>query len=329
MFIRRLLTKLNPMKHFFIFFLISFSVFSQDFSKIKAKTDTYYTIRNAKDLAERINSDFSSEEEKVKALFCWITDKIKYDLKEFYNPNRETQTRFRYRTLEERDKILEEIKDKLVTKTLSSRKGVCEGYAQTFAKVCNLLGIENEIIKGYVRTNYRDINRPVSLPNHAWNAVKINNKWMYIDTTWASGFVINGQWEKKFIPYFYNIPVKTYFKTHYPEKSIWKLRVGRMEKNDFYNQPIHTYAFLTSDVELTSPLSGVLRKNRDGKIEIQLQNVQPTQSIHVGFLGDPMAKTPIISTKNGITTVSTQVPKNTNQLFLMIDGIVVLEFLVR
>lgn len=317
------------MKHFFLFLLTSIFTFSQDFSKIKSKTEKYYNIKTAEELAKKITSDFSSEEEKVKAVFYWITDRIRYNLEEFYNPNRKTQTHFRYRSLEEKNLILQEIQNKLVTKTLLTQKGVCEGYAQTFSKICDLLNIENEIIKGYVRTNFNDINKPISLPNHAWNAVKINNKWLYIDTTWAAGLVLNGKWQKKFIPYYYDIPTEKYFKTHYPEKTIWKLRVGRKEKADFYNQPIYSYTFLTSNVQLISPTTGTLYKNRNGKIKIQLKNVLPTQPIHVGFLGYATAQNPEITTTNGITNVSILVPKNTNQLFLLIDKTVVLEFLVH
>lgn len=316
------------MKKILFLLLVSASAFSQDFSNIKAKTKHYYKIKTAEALAEKIDLDFSSDENKVKAIFCWMTDNIRFDLAEFNNPNRKKRISFRYRTIEEREAKLQELKDNLVATTLTTRKGVCAGYAHTFSKICSLLNIENEVIRGYVRTNSNTINKPILQPNHAWNAVKLNNKWVYIDPTWASGYEINKKWKRKFIPYYYDIPVKHYFKTHLPEKSIWKLRIGDMEKNDFYKQPIFKYQFLTSGVQLISPTTGTFNKNKQDEIQIQLKNIQPTQPIHIGFRGTQFAQKPKVTSKNGITTVTANPPKNAQQLFLLIDKEIVLEFLI-
>lgn len=317
------------MKQFLFFFLISISIFAQDFSSIKTKTDTYSGLLTAEKLAQNIKRDFTNNEDKVKAAFCWITKNIRYDLEEFYNPNRKQQYSFRYRTIEERDQKLQKLKDDLVNTTLSTRKGVCEGYAQTFSKVCTLLNIENEVIEGYIRQSANAINNPLSQPNHSWNAVKIDNQWIFIDATWAAGYEMNGKWIRKLNPYYYNIPAKNYFKTHLPEKSIWRLRVGNIEKEDFYSQPIYNPLFLNSTVELISPTTGVVSKNNSGSIVIKLKNVQPSQFILVGFLGNPMAQKPTTSTQDGITSVSIAPPKGARQLFLLIDTKVVLEFLIN
>ncbi|MCQ2490573.1 MAG: hypothetical protein MJ079_03175 [Ruminococcus sp.] len=46
---------------------------------------------------------------------------------------------------------------------------VCEGYAESFTLIMNKLGIESGICTG---------------SNHAWNYVKLNGKYYWIDTTW-------------------------------------------------------------------------------------------------------------------------------------------------
>lgn len=316
------------MKHLLFFLLISTSIFAQDFSVIKAKTDAYSGLLTSEKLAANIKRDFSSDEDKVKAIFCWMTRNIRYDLEEFYNPNRQKTYSFRYRTQEEFNQKQQELKDKTVTQTLTSRKAVCEGYAQTFSKICNLLNIENNVVTGYVRHSYNNINKPEFQPNHAWNVVKVNNKWMFIDTTWASGYEINGRWLRKFNPYYYDMNTATFFKTHYPENSKWRLQIGRMEKEAFYKQPIYSNSFLTSKIKLLKPTSGTLYK-KDGKIEIQLKNHIPTQEIHVGFLGMQFAQKPEVTIKKEVTFISFFPPSNAKQLFLLIDKQVVLEFLVQ
>ena len=48
---------------------------------------------------------------------------------------------------------------------------VCQGYSLAFMELMNRLGIECEMVTS-------------SELWHAWNAVKINKKWYYVDTTW-------------------------------------------------------------------------------------------------------------------------------------------------
>ncbi|CAM1345620.1 transglutaminase domain-containing protein [Tenacibaculum amylolyticum] len=311
--------------------LIFFTVFiavAQDFSGIESKVEGYPGLLTADKLATTIKKDFPKKEDQVKALYRWLTKNIRYDLEEFYNPNRQTKTRFRYRTPEEREQKLQEIRDKTVSETLSKRRAVCEGYARTFAKVSDLMGIENEVIEGYVRNSSNSIGNPRKQPNHAWNAVKLNGKWIYIDATWGAGSESNGKWIRRFNPYYYNIPATKYFKTHLPEKSIWRLRVGRIEKEDFYKQPIYSHDFLKSNVNLVSPKSGIVKRNAKGAIKMVLTNAADKE-ILIGFLGSSIAQRPSVVTKGKNTTVTISPPPNANVCFLLIDREVAIEFLIN
>lgn len=54
----------------------------------------------------------------------------------------------------------------------SSHKTVCQGYALLFYKMCTDAGIPCRIVTGWAGTN------------HAWNIVKLDKKWYYVDVTW-------------------------------------------------------------------------------------------------------------------------------------------------
>ena len=62
--------------------------------------------------------------------------------------------------------------------TLNSHIAVCSGYTSLFNAFMDLLDIPCESISG---TATNSTGKP---GNHAWNAVKINNYWYYIDVTW-------------------------------------------------------------------------------------------------------------------------------------------------
>ena len=57
-------------------------------------------------------------------------------------------------------------------------EGVCQSYAVAFYMMATAAGVECEYVRG-TATNSSGIPG-----GHAWNRVKINDKWYYIDCTW-------------------------------------------------------------------------------------------------------------------------------------------------
>lgn len=56
---------------------------------------------------------------------------------------------------------------------LIEKKAVCNGYAQAMKLLCDLSGVECEMITGTADGE-----------NHAWNLVKLKDSWYHVDTTW-------------------------------------------------------------------------------------------------------------------------------------------------
>ena len=67
---------------------------------------------------------------------------------------------------------------------LVSRECVCEGYAKAFEYLMNEIGIDNVIVIG------TGTNSNGKTESHAWNYVKLNNKWYAIDVTWDDPILI-------------------------------------------------------------------------------------------------------------------------------------------
>ena len=310
----------------FILFLFTANIYSQDIFQIKEKTDKYRNFYTPEDVAKKINKDFFTDKEKVMAVYCWLANNIRYDLEEFYYGANRTNS-FSYRTEEEKEQKLKAIDDKLIAKTLQTRKGICGAYAKTFKRICDYLEIECEEITGYARFNYQDIGKPRNSTNHAWNSVKLNGKWLYLDATWGAGHVMNGTWQKSFKSYYFDIPKHRYFKTHFPEKSIWVLRVGRITKEEFYNQPVFLHNFLASDIELINPKTAILKKDTNGKVTIQLKNAD-NHDFLIGFSNTRMAQKPNVITENNITSITITPPSNAKELFLLMNLSSAIQFLI-
>ena len=56
---------------------------------------------------------------------------------------------------------------------------VCDGYAKAFYFLCRACGIDSVLVTGKSLNTSTD-----EIENHAWNKVKINDKWYSVDVTW-------------------------------------------------------------------------------------------------------------------------------------------------
>lgn len=299
----------------FLLLFLTFNTFSQSFKQVDAKVSNYPRFSRVENLANQIEKDFTSDIDKVRAAFFWLTKNIRYNIKEFYNPRQRTYS-FSYSSEEEKNKKLQFLKDELVANTFSNKTGVCEEYAQSLKKICDLLNIESEVIKGYVRNDASEIGNILYATNHAWNAVKIDKKWILLDATWAAGYEYNGKWIREFNDYFFNIPKSKIFKTHFPEDSIWALRFGRISLDEFSEQPIFKSIFLKNNIELISPNSGIIKTKSLEKITFHFKNLKTP--IYYLLEGTKFLKKPKTSKKGNITEVKIINPrKNTTLIFFI------------
>lgn len=110
-------------------------------------------------LADTVTAGCVSDREKVKAVHDWLVKNVAYDY------------------------------DNYVKRTIPSSsygiagpilygKSVCQGYAESFAYFMDVLGIECEMVTG-TANNGNGI-----WAGHAWNKVKLDGNWLYLDATW-------------------------------------------------------------------------------------------------------------------------------------------------
>ena len=104
-------------------------------------------------ILENIRSDMS-EYEKVLAIHDYIVLSTTYDIKNLNN-----------NTIPDLDYTAKGV--------LENKIGVCRGYSEAFKLLMDKLGIECEIMTGRADG-----------VSHAWNVVKIDNKWYQIDCTY-------------------------------------------------------------------------------------------------------------------------------------------------
>lgn len=181
------------------------------------------------DIAHYINEHFTKEGEKVRAVYTWIINNIKYS----------KDSMFHFNTWG----IDPEINMNAI---LRRKKGVCENYAALYSNILLKCGVQAVPITGYTNLPGNDY-----WNGHGWVAVQLNNEWYLCDPTWDAGYAS--------YMYFLVTP-KEFIRSHIPFDPLWQLLEHPVSHKDFkrghfitrQNQPAFNYkdsvkAFLQSD----------------------------------------------------------------------------------
>ena len=144
------------------------------------------------------------------------------------------------------------------------------GYALLYKKMADAIGLECVFIEGNSKGSVFG-----GWESHAWNAVKINDKWELLDVTWAAGFTDeNEKFHQVFQPGFFLTLPRIFALNHFPEDEKWQLLNPPIGKNEFKKQSAFSYADPVNGIADTEPFGIPLTKGVDGKVELRLKMQQ-------------------------------------------------------
>jgi hypothetical protein len=194
---------------------------------------------NVEDLALKLTQTLSSDEEKARVFFMWITHHIRYDCGKFHKPDK---PEFRAQTKEELLENIEAWKRAEIEKTLKYKKGVCYDYSALFKALCNAVGLEAVVITGNARDFYKPQRNPFDL-SHAWNAVRIGGEWRLLDATWGAGYTDAevSKFYRRVAPGFFFTPPQLFVQSHFPDDETWQLLEKPLSKQEYTDQPLVNY----------------------------------------------------------------------------------------
>ncbi|WP_262494636.1 transglutaminase domain-containing protein [Flavobacterium cyanobacteriorum] len=239
-------------------------------------------------MADKINTDFTRDDEKARAIFTWIATNVKYDLAAYTIAERPVA--YSFRTQEEKMAKERKFKDDLAIKTLKTRKGVCQGYATLFESLAQSVGLEAVIIPGTSKSHPTHIGKAPGASDHAWNAVKINGQWKLLDVTWGAGTVTGEPLKFDFRfndGYFFTSP-DDFVLNHYPDNEKWLLT--NADKDDFASFPLYYGSYLMEGFRFMAPGRGLVAYTVAGTVPFKIKNLKPGDRIAYRFTKDPAFK---------------------------------------
>jgi hypothetical protein len=216
------------MKNIFLFlFFVSIGCLGQSksvYTLIDAKMDAIPMNLSASTtgISEHINTNFKSEDDKIRAVFYWTASNISYDIENISSIN------------------YSEVSPDKIKNTLTSKKGVCIHYAEVFNDLAQKVGIESYIIGGYTKQNNK-----VDVLSHAWCVAKIDKTWWMFDPTWGAGYIMNNKFVKKINNSNYKVIPSQFITTHMPFDYLWQ----------FLNKTVTNQEFIDGKIQLNKTKS--------------------------------------------------------------------------
>ena len=155
---------------------------------------------NITSLAAYLNETSTTDLEKARAIFVWLTKNINYDDESFNAGTRG---------------------DNSAEGVLKNRKAVCEGFSNLYYVLGKEMSLDIQKVSGYSKGYSYRVGQKFTKTNHAWNVIKIDGQWRIFDATWGegSGERINSKLvsRKEFKEYWFNTnPYEAIF-SHMPK----------------------------------------------------------------------------------------------------------------
>lgn len=237
-------------------------------------------------LSQLLTEPYTTDLEKVRSIFRWITEHIEYNTLRF-QPYHTIYHDDGAESAEDSLPGLRSLDERVARIVLKRKQTVCAGYARLFKALCDFAGIKSEIITGYAKTN---LNASKQFKcNHNWNAVFIDSNWYLLDATWASGYLsFSGtQFIKDYNDYYFLTPPKYFIEDHYPEDVRWTLLDNPPTISEFKNSPFKQTAFDHYKIISYSPAKGVIHMHVGDSIKIELQTNDEKKTLSLSDVTSP------------------------------------------
>lgn len=278
-----------------------------DYSDIDAFAKDLEYPGDISSLASELTNKYTLEREKARSVYSWIAFHIAYDLE----------------GKRDRSKLTVE-----PVEVIEMGKSVCEGYANLFKAICDEGGLESEIIVGWAKNSSSDINNiKWADPDHAWNAVKIDNEWYLLDVTWGAGYTSSKGFTQEFKRKYFCTSPNDMALCHYPKEAKWLLG-AEVTREQFETSPHFFYPYLELNASKLSQNNGCLKHGLFGKCKVSFETPVKISSITVkGKSGHSQAQYVKFTQVDDLVTFKFKVKKSSPKYIVFVNTDGAIEYL--
>lgn len=232
-----------------------------------AKTFSDEKFKDLETFTLALVKPYTSDYDKARVIFAWIGTHIRYDFKKLENLIEDNfKQSMKGASKEEIERKFEDAKEAEMLKCFKTKKGVCEDYSRMYRKMCAISGLECQMITGFAK----GLSQRTKNMNHAWNIVKIKDKWHLLDATWGAGYAEDESFKQDYSPGFFMVEPRFFILNHFPNEDKWQFLDKPLTKEEFKRQPWVNYGQISYPIQDVMPLDAPL-KIQEGKVSIKIK----------------------------------------------------------
>jgi len=280
-------------------------------------------------LTSELTEDYTSEFDKARAIFIWITENIAYDYK-FINKHKKIKPpKCKARQNCSAKQLVWE--DNYLHKVITKQKAICDGYSRLFKRMCGYAGISCSMVDGYTKSEATQVSTMGKL-NHSWNAIKIDGDYYFIDATWAAGGCDKtsngklGKFKKHFENYYWLTPTYKLSRDHFPKDSVWVRNSTYAKAKLVYKNEPYIHQSIQPLITILAPETGLLTAKVGDTIKFKID--------YKGVISKLQVNTNVTSNPKVFKTIDNQqiindklLPKQKYTHFSVLDDAYIFEYI--
>jgi transglutaminase/protease-like cytokinesis protein 3 len=266
-----------------LLFLFTTSCFCQSYEEIDERVRNYPQFKTLNDLGIRIQNNFSTDENRIRAAFIWVAHNLRYEktLDDIF----QSPKYIFYNSEYVKNQQLRKLEIEKINHSFQNRRGVCIDYALVLNELFTKFKLNSKVVVGIFKTdikNKEDIKSKALTKNHSWNAVLLNGQWKLMDVTMASGFFdsVDNRFVRNFNMYYFFTPPSELSKTHFPANINWQLSNKTINIETFYNAPIYFPSYFTNDIKLVKNTKGTLFISPTDELELNFDQLPKRSKLY-------------------------------------------------
>jgi tetratricopeptide (TPR) repeat protein len=212
------------------------------------------------ELAKSLTETLTTDADKIRAIYRWICENIEYDVENLRYGSAEAET--------------------TPESVLDSRMAICEGYSKLFVAMCEVVHCEAVCITGWARSGLVNM-AALKVPNHMWNAFKLDGSWYLADLTWSAGSINpDFTFKQEFNGFYWMTDSDHFANSHYAEDTQWLL-VPEFPKETFATTLYLTSHMYRLGIKTKSHTDAVIQAKEGEIVRIDLAQGPETDRVYL------------------------------------------------
>lgn len=221
--------------------------------------------RDPVEIAIELTEDLYTAEDKVRAIYIWITENFEYSFYTYeYQKENKRERKIKTKDPDEEAAFYQDLRDEDLDKFIRRRGGVVADFTYLFKVMCEAIDIEAGEIKGYLRLKERRIGQMPRRATHSWNWAVINGKKYLFDTMLGAGYIGKNketrqkEFFKDFNELYFMANPALLILDHFPLDSTYQLLNQPISQEEFARQPLPKRGFSAAQIIDFEPKSGLI-----------------------------------------------------------------------